>query len=1080
MVHLSELLVNFAELVSEIEVGMDSDQSTPEMSQNDYKGITTWSVRRPVSVLAITSVVVVLGILFSGRLAVDLMPQIDYPHIRVVVNYPGVTPEVIEEQVTRPLERNLSATENLVEIHGRASEGRSYIEMYFDFDTDIDIALQDAARQLERARTELPQGIDPPRLMKMDPSQSPVFELAISSPVRSTVEVREWVDQRLMPQLLSVSGVGTVDIAGGKVREIDVVVDPLRMQSYNLTLDRVATALSGRNVDMAIGNITSAEYDIMGRAETRYRSYLDVANTLIGIGADNQSLRLSDIADVTDSHREQRLFAFLNGEESVQISVMKQPQSNTVAVTEGLQNKLQELRESGFITPDIEIEVIRDDSFFITSSIRSVTIAAILGGLLAMIVILLFLGSIRRSLIVALMIPVAIIATFVLMNVSGLTLNIMSLGGLALGVGLLIDNAIVMIENIYRHQKEFGKSPKKSAIDGAGEVLSAVVAGTITNLAAVLPFLLITGLAALLFRELIFTIAFAIFASLIAAITIVPALTGRFKDDDKEANVQQNGTLIFRKFNSGFERIRGSYVQLLSYSLKRKGILILVSLIILSVCIYIMRDFGTEFLPTVDDGRITMRFTLPSGTSIEPTNEVADIIQNTIDDMPHVETVYMTVGGYFRGGQLSVRGGMIDMAVQLVPHTERAGYSAERWVSDFSTVVAEMDIPFIQRRIRGPRIEGLQTSLVDADIAVGLVGDDLDRLDELARTALQRLQGVDGIGSIQIGRDARVPQLIMRVDEERAAQMNVSTGDVAGFLLGAVEGVVPTRYVEGGFEYNVRVRYPREVTGTVNGLNQIPFTNLAGRMVPLGSLVQFEEITGPAHIERFNQIRVVWINTTVNLDRATVGEVGDRVREAMQEFDLPDGYSIVYAGEQEAIEESGRSLQLAIILAIFFVLVVMAVQYEKLFSPIVIILSLPFALIGVTAALWITSMPLSASVLLGIVFLTGIVVNNAILLVEFAEINQKENGLTPVQAITEAGRVRFRPILMTTLTTLFGMLPLAIGIGEGYEILQPLAITVIGGLIIGTLLTLIILPGVYILLGDILKLSTDRKAKQES
>lgn len=1034
-------------------------------SSKKQNGISSWAIRRPISTLAITSVVMVLGVLFSGRLAVDLMPQIDYPHIRVVVNYPGVTPEVIEEQLTRPLERNLSATENLIEIHGRASEGRTYIEMYFDFDTDIDIALQDASRQLERARAELPDGIDPPRIMKMDPSQNPIFELAISSEVRSTIDVREWVDQRLLPQLSSITGVGTIDLGGGKEREIQVIADPERLRSYGLTIDNISTHLAGRNIDASVGNITSYEYDILARTETRYLSFRDVANTRIPIGQTDRTIRLADIADVTDSHREQRLFAYLDHEESVQVSIMKQPQANTVAVIENIQNRLDELFDSGYITPDYNIEVIRNDSFFITSSIKSVTTAAVLGGLLAMIVLFIFLGSVRRSLIVALMIPVAIIATFVLMNATGLTLNIMSLGGLALGVGLLIDNAIVMIENIFRHQTELNKDPNTAAHDGSKEVLSAVVAGTMTNLAAVLPFLLITGLAALLFRELIFTVAFAIIASLIAAVTIVPALSAIFKDSGPKKGL--SGTRFFQGFNRGFDRMRNGYHSLLLKTLKRKWLFISVSVLLLIGSIWMIRGLGTEFLPSVDDGRITFRFTLPMGTSIEPTNEVALILQETIDEMPFVETQYMTVGGYFRGGQISVRGGMIDGVVQLVPHAERDGFAAEQWVSEFQGKVRELGLPFIQQRIRGPRIEGLQTSLVDADIAVGIVGQDLEVLENQARSVYNRLEGIAGIGSIQIGRDEPIPQLMIRVDEDRSANFNLTSNGVAIFLNSAVNGVVPTQYVEGGFEYPIRVLYSRDITDTVEGIRQIPILNLAGQAVQLGSLVSFEKTTGPAHIERYNQIRVVWINTTVNMSHSTVGEVGDRIRGALQGYELPDGYSFVYAGEQEAIEESARSLQLAIMLAIFFVFVVMAVQYEKLFSPLVILTTLPFALIGVAVALWVTGLSLSASVLLGIVFLTGIVVNNAILLVEFAENYRKNEEHTLIESITEAGKVRFRPILMTTLTTIFGMLPLAIGIGEGYEILQPLAVTVIGGLVVGTFLTLMILPGMYLILDQL-------------
>ena len=1038
----------------------DSESSA---NQTAYRGISSVAIRRPVSTLALTAVVLVLGMLFFGRLPVDLLPQVDYPHIRVVVNYPGVPPEVIEEQVTRPLERNLAATENLTEIHGRASEGRSYIEMFFDYETDIDLALQDASRQLERARTELPEGTDPPRIMKMDPSQDPIFELAISSPVRSPIEVRDWVDQQLAPQLLSIPGVGTIDIAGGMIREIDVVVDPERMRSYRLNLTDISELLSGRSVDRAAGNITSPEYDIMARTETRYRSAGDVAGTRIRLGESNRRISLSDIADVSDHHREQRLFARLNGESSVQISIMKQPLANTSATIAQLKSRLDELEASGFITPDMEYQIIRDESFFIDASLRSVSIAAVIGGLLAITVILFFIGSLRRSLIIALTLPVAVIATFVLMAISGLTLNVMSLGGLALGVGLLIDNAIVMLENIYRRQQEEGDSPTDAAHNGSREVLSAVTAGTMTNLAAVLPFLLVTGLAALLFRELILTIAFAVLASLVAAITLVPTLSAQLAGRSWRSGLAES--LPIRLFNRGFLRLRSFYTTSLRFLIRRRVWLIAGALILLGTSIHILRGLGTEFLPPVDDGRITMRFVLPAGTSIEPTNEAADIIEEAIGEMPHVETLYMTVGGYFRGGQVSVRGGMIDLVVQLVPLSERRGYSAEQWVTEFASRTGEMGLPFVQERIRGPRLPGVQTGLLDADIAVGVVGEDLDVLESRARSIYRQIEGIEGLGSVQIGREGRVPQLLIRVDEERAADHGMNQDDIAGLIHNAVEGVVPTQFVEGGFEYNVRVRFPREVTGTTEGLSRIPVFNMNGQSTQLGSLVSFEETTGPAHIERFNQIRVVWINTTVNMDEATVGEVAGRIRDSLRDYELPDGYSLIYGGEQEAIEESGRSLQLAIVLAIFFVFVVMAVQYEKLSGPLVILTTLPFALIGVGLMLWITGLSLSAPVLLGIIFLTGIIVNNAILLVEFIETNRGKSGV--VDAVIRAGEVRFRPILMTTLTTMFGMLPLALGIGEGSELLQPLAVTVIGGLLVGSFLTLILLPGVYVLISDI-------------
>ncbi len=1025
------------------------------------KGISSWSVNHPIGTMALATILIVVGILFSGRLPLSLLPEVEYPHIRVVVNYPGVTPEVIEEQLTRVLEQNLSATENLAEIHGRASEGRTYIEMFFDIGTDTDVALQNAARQLERARAQLPQGIDPPRLMKMDPSQTAIYELAFSSPVRSSIELREWIDQRLLPQLLTVSGTGTIEVAGGKLREIDVVVDPERMRSYNLNLTHITQTLAGRNVDIASGNITSSEYDVLARTESRYRDAAQVANTLIPVPGSSQGIRLSDVAQVSDSHREQRLFARHNGDEAVQVSIMKQPDANTVEVISGIENTLQRLSESGFITPDITYETIRNESFFIRAAIRSVGSAAVFGGLLAMLVILLFLGSLRRSLIIGLTLPIAIIGTFLLMNISGLSLNVLSLGGLALGVGLLLDNGLVMLENIYRHQKVLKKNPKEAAHDGAAEVRSAIIAGTMTNFAAVAPFLLLTGLAALIFRELILTITFSIFLSLLLALTLVPSMASLLGSGKKNSNLSQ--TLLFRKFNQGFERLQKKYKAGLPGVIKKKWVLLGISSLVLAGSVWLMQGIGSEFLPPVDDGRITMRFVLPLGTAPVPTHEVVTLIEEKIEEMPHVETVYATAGGYFRGGQISVRGGMIDMVVQLTALNERRGYSAEQWVREFSGKVDELGIAFIQQRIRGPRLEGLRTSMVDDDISVGIVGNDLHVLDETARDVLEYVRQVEGVGSAQVGRDERIPQVIIRLDEERATDRGISVAEAGNVIRTAVDGTVATHFVTGGFQYPIRVRFPRSVTGTLGELSNIPLFNVAGQQTLLGNIATFESTLGPAHIERLNQIRIMRVNATVNLQEATVGQVNSRVREALANFELPDGYSFIYGGAAEQIEESNRALTLAIVLAVLFVFLVMAIQYEKLRSPLVIILSLPFSIIGAVLLLWLTGTSLSAPVLLGAIFLVGIVVNNAILLVEFADEFRKEKEMSSMEAITEAGAVRLRPVMMTTLTTIFGMLPLALGLGEGSELMQPLALTVIGGLTLGTLLTLVLVPGIYVI-----------------
>lgn len=490
------------------------------------RGLTHAAIRRPVGTLAVASVVLVLGVFFYGRLAVNLLPEVIYPTIRVTVNYPGVAPEVMEEQVTRVLERQLAGTENLTRIHSRASEGRTNVTLEFGYGTNLDFALQDASRLLELARTQLPLDIEPPRLYKFDPSQDPVFEAGFSSTIRTPREVRDWVEHRLAPQLVALNGVSGAEAAGGQVRELEVIVDQDRLRSYGMSLQDVAATLERENVNIAAGQVTSSTFDVMARSDGRFASPTDVGGVLLTVPGTDQRIRLDEVAMVRDGFREQRLFVRLDGVPATRVSVFKLPEANTVAVVDAVTATLARLEASGFVPDDIEWRATRDSAFFVRGSLTAVATAAILGAVLAMVVVLGFLGSLRKSIVIGLSIPFAVLATFALMGASGLTLNVMSLGGLALGVGLLLDNAIVMLENISRHREMMRESEKQAAHEGADEVIPAITAGTLTNLAAVVPFLLVTGLAALVFRELILTISFAIIASLAMALTHRPDARG--------------------------------------------------------------------------------------------------------------------------------------------------------------------------------------------------------------------------------------------------------------------------------------------------------------------------------------------------------------------------------------------------------------------------------------------------------------------------------------------------------------------------------------------------------------------------
>ncbi len=1039
-----------------------ANQSKQHTNGVQKEGLASHAIRRPIGTMAITAVVIVLGFFFFDRLPVDLLPEINYPQIRVTVNYPGTAPEVMEQQITRVLESNLAATENLIRIASRASEGRTNVELFFDYGTDIDVALQDAARNLEFARTQMPSDIEPPRIFKYDPSQDPVYVAGFSSTMRSPIEVRDWMEHELAPQLLAIHGVGGAQVAGGLLRELQVIVDVDRLNSYGLSMNDVTTALEEENRDIAAGQVTSNRFDVMAKTDGRFTSVDDIADVKLRIPGSSRTISLDEVAEVKDTHREERLFVRLNGEPSMQLSITKLPEANTLEVIDGVKSELDRLEASGFIPADIQYQTTTDQSFFINSSIGAVSTAAILGGVLAMLVVLLFLGSLRKSFVIGLSIPIAIMATFAMMGMGNLTLNIMSLGGLALGVGLLLDNAIVMLENIFRHNEELKKSADESAHEGAAEVSSAVVASTMTNLAAVLPFLLITGLASMLFNELILTIAFAILASLAAALTLVPMLAALLTKIKYKSGLEESR--FNKKFNSGLKKLTGLYAFVLRKVLRFRWGIAAGAFLLLAGVLYLMDDLGNEFLPQVDDGNYGVRMSLPPGAPPGVTNEYSRWIEDAIDEMPHVESVFGLIGGHLSEGVINERPGTARFSVNLVPASQRRDMSPNEWVNMMQDKLDSLAIPGARVNASPPGISGIRTNPAGSQISIGIVGDNIDVLDEIGRDLLFELDDIPGLINFEISRDDRSPLLQVDLDRERATALGLKIGDVGDAVRTAVLGQVPTRFATGSAEYDIRVMLPRDKVKDDEDLSQILMFRPGGGAVPLADVASFRLTDGPAHIERENQVRVMRLDGEVNPNITDVGTVNDEIRERMAGYDLPQGYSLIFGGEEEAIRETNRILFTVTLLAIFLVFVVMAVQYERLANPIIILTAVPLALIGVGAALLLTGTNLSAPVLLGVILLVGIVVNNAILLVEYIEIGKREKNLKPFEAVVDAGSIRFRPILMTTLTTVCGMLPLAIGMGEGSELMRPLAIAVVGGLLVSMFLTLFVVPSLYLII----------------
>jgi CzcA family heavy metal efflux pump len=885
--------------------------------------------------------------------------------------------------------------------------------------------------------------------------------MAFSSATLTLVQLREWAENRLRPQLLTAQGVASIDVSGGLVREIQVILDQERLRSYGLTVSQVIEGIRSTNQDIAAGRVSSPVREVVGKTQGKFTSVDEIRGMLLNVPGGNR-VPLSEVANVLDTHREQRLFARLDSVPAIRVNVRKQPDANTVQVADQVEARIAALRASGFIPREINYVTIDNQATFIRHSVASVRDAALIGAGLAMLVVLLFLGSLRKTFIIGLGIPIAMLATFVMMGIADLTLNIMSLGGLALGVGLLIDNSIVMLENIFRHREEGNEDPEEAAHVGAAEVTSAVVASTTTNLAAVTPFLLISGLAALLFRELILTISFAILASLGVALTIVPMMSAQLAKIRFTSGLDRRGPLV--GFNRFIDWLRRLYQRAAKRAIRRHWAVLTAAVLLLVGSLYLTRSLGNQFLPQADDGNVSANITLPPGSSVEQTNRAALAIEDMVRAMPFVSNVFTTAGGQGFGGSTAETSGRGSLTIKLVPPEERT-MTANQWVQQLQAKIDQRGFAGARINVSPPRLRGLRTSNSGADIAISILGDDLDELQRMGAEIIERTRDVPGLQNMRPSTEDASPLITIELDRERAAYLGLSTGAVGQTLRTAMDGTIATRYTEGNKEYDVRVMFPRKRFQSPEDIGSIAlFPGAAGGApIYLRDVATVESKLGPTSINRENQNRILRVTGDVVDDETSIGEVNDQIRLRLADMVLPEGYGLIYGGEEEAIRENNRQLAIVVGMAIFLVFVVLAVQYESLVNPFVIILTIPLSLIGVGAALYITNTPLSAPVMLGVILLAGIVVQNAILLVEFAEQMRRERGMSLEEAVVAAGGVRLRPILMTKLTTIFGMLPIALGIGSGTELMQPLAISVVGGILVATFLTLFVVPSTYIM-----------------
>ena len=1018
-------------------------------------GIAAWSIGHPVGVVMITLAVLVLGLFALQKLNIDLLPHIIYPDIRVRVIDNDVPATIMEDEVTRQLEEQLAITEDAIHVESQTSEGRSAVSLSFEYGKDIDRALRDASTRLDRAKRFLPDSIDPPIIYKRDPSQRPVAEYVISSALRDPVELRSWVDYSLGKWLLNLPGVAAAEVGGGLVREIKVVADQERLAGLRLDVLDLAEALESGNKETPAGRLIMQSGEISGRTAGRFTSVREISQmplTLEMAEGQPRLLQLGEVAQVIDGAEEERLRIRLNGLPGIKLSIQKQPQANTVSVVDAVNQRLAELERDGLVPEDIRIHAVDDQARYVRRSLDNALYAAASGALLAMLVVFVFLGSLRRTLIIGSAIPIAVLVTCILMAGGGLTLNIMTLGGLALGIGMLVDSTIVMLENIYRHQRQ-GEARDLAATRAAAEVNSAIVASTSTNLAAVLPFLFITGVVGLLFRELIFTISAAIVASMLVALTLIPALAGRIP-------ANREG-IMRRAVNRGLEVVAEGYAFVLRWLLKVPWLVVILFVAGLASTLPQLLDSKQIFLPRMDEGRVSVSITADRGINVAGMNRVTSQIEEILSRQPEVDTLFTTVGGFIFGRSQFESPNRASIQVQLKPREERGGISSGDWISRVQREVRAAQMAGIKVRMYGTGVRGIRFNRGDDDFALRVKGPDLARLENIADQVVDDLEGLPGLRNIQHSAEDENQELSVKVDRARAASYGLSVEEVGQAVRFALQGRKVTDFIAEDRAIDVLLRLDREEIANPADLeNIILFSNTSPPSpVRLSDIARVEILPVPSSILRDRQQRFVEVTASLT-GEANLVEVIEAAQQRLEDLDLPAGYSVYEAGSLETLQE-GRNLSYQLLaLALFLVFVVMAVQYESLRNPLVIMISVPFAIIGVAIGLDQSELPLSMPVWLGLIMLAGIVVNNAIVLVEYIEIIRRR-GMEKRQAVVEAARLRLRPILMTTLTTAVGMLPLALAIGEGSEMLQPLAVTIVSGLLFSMLVSLLLVPAVY-------------------
>lgn len=1011
------------------------------------------AVRKPITTLLLFVAVILFGLFSYNRLAVDLYPEIDPPYISIFTFYQGANAEDIETNITRLLEDNLNTVSNLKKLTSSSYENYAFLFLEFEWGANLDEATNSIRDALSRITKQLPTGVETPIIFKFNTTMIPILEFSVTAR-ESTPALAEIIEDVIVNPLNRIDGVGAISITGGEKREIMVDVDPKRLEGYNLTVEQIGAAITRENINVPAGTLSTGNMNLALRIQGEFDASERLNSIIVG-QFQGRNIRLDEVARVNDSLAEETLVVRRNGQRALRFSVQKQSGANAVKVVREVMAMLPELERN--LPQDVEIATLFNTSEFIENSINALTETVLYAALFVTLVILFFLGRWRATFIIIITIPVSLIAAFIYLFVSGNSINIISLSSLSIAIGMVVDDAIVILENVTTHL-ERGSSPREASIYGTNEVALSVIAATLTVVAVFLPLTMISGLSGIMFRQLGASVTLVIIISVLAALSLTPMLSSRIlKLRPRDARAQ--GNVIQRTIEKILRALDNVYAQTLTWTTRHRAFVISFMALLFIGSMFLIPRLRTEFMPQSDNSRISITAKLATGVRVEYTGRIVDTIERLLNAQnPEINLLASTYGVASSDNLFAAFNGsgnnIIQLDLRLVKPDKR---SRSMFTISDSVRAALKRFPEIESLTVKPG--GNQGGMGGAPtIDVNVFGFDLDRTTLIAEHLADFIRTIPGTRDVQVKRDPFKQEYNIEFDREKLALHGLNTATAATYVRNRMNGLVASKFREGGKEYDIRVRYDKAHRQSLADVENITLYTPSGAPFKLNEVASITEFYAPPYITRENRQRAITVST--GLHNASITTIVDAIWDEVYRLDLPSDISIGIGGTAKEQQDSQQDMGLLLVLVLLLVYIVMASQFESFKAPFIIMLSLPFAFSGVVLALLITGEALSLISMIGAIMLVGIAVKNGIVLVDYTNL-LRERGYSTFRAVIEGGKSRLRPVLMTSLTTILGMVPLALSSGEGSEVWRPMGVAVIGGLTFSTLLTLLIVPAVY-------------------